>query len=73
MVCVTLWVMHDSINLRSLYKITYTAKKNLIRHDIRTYLDSYKYVMTYHRMSDGLPSLQVTMWIERLSLLVIHR
>ena len=43
----------------------------MIRHDVKTYCNSCKYVMAYHQVSDGLPSLRVTMWIERLSLLVI--
>ena len=50
-----------------------TERTNLIRHDVKTYRDSRKYVMTYHRVSEGLPSLWITMWIEQLSLSVIDR
>ena len=49
-----------------------TARTNLIRHGVKTDQDSCKYVMTYHRVLDGILSLWVTMWIERLSLLVIN-
>ena len=48
-------------------------RTNLTSHDVKTYRYSCKYVITYHRVSDGLLSLRVTMWIEGLSLSVINR
>ena len=50
-----------------------TARTNLIRHDVKTYQDYRKYVMTYHQVLDRILSLRVIMWMEQLSLSVIDR
>ena len=52
---------------------TVTVRASLIPHYVKTYQDSCKYVFTYHRELDGILILQITMWIERLSLSVINR
>ena len=48
-----------------------TARTNLIRHDVKTYQDSRRYIC--NDLTPGFTSLWVTMWIELLSSLVIDR
>ena len=45
----------------------------MIRNYVKTYQYFCNYVITYHRVLDGLLSLQVTMWVEQLILSVINR